>query len=248
MENKGICTLAVIPLRKHPESGSEMVSQLLFGDVFSIVPEPAGEWVNIVTGSDAYSGYISRKQLTPLNEAFSAPRVITSYPFATLRHRGGNILLPPGSTVPSSRHFTIAGEQYELVEEQETAGSDMIGPTALKYLNVPYLWGGKTPFGIDCSGFTQMVFRQCGIMLPRDAYQQAETGETVSFAGEARVGDLAFFDNEAGRITHVGIMLDQHRIIHASGRVRIDELDHYGIMNKDEKQYSHKLRIIKRIF
>jgi cell wall-associated NlpC family hydrolase len=109
------------------------------------------------------------------------------------------------------------------------------------------LWGGKTPFGIDCSGFTQMVYKQCGVDLPRDAYQQALNGKTLDFVHESKCGDLAFFDNEDGKITHVGLMLDHERIIHASGKVRIDILDHHGILNISENNYSHKLRIIKRI-
>ena len=112
---------------------------------------------------------------------------------------------------------------------------------------MPYLWGGKTAFGIDCSGLTQMVYKQLHINIPRDAYQQAEIGTTVAFVGETRVGDLAFFDNAEGRITHVGIMLNNQQIIHASGKVRIDTLDHHGIFDAETKQYSHKLRIIKRI-
>ena len=93
----------------------------------------------------------------------------------------------------------------------------------------------------------QMVFKQCGVQLPRDAYQQAELGETLNFVNESKCGDLAFFDNENGKITHVGMMLDNEKIIHASGKVRIDLLDHHGILNVQEKNYSHKLRIIKRI-
>ena len=115
------------------------------------------------------------------------------------------------------------------------------------YLNAPYLWGGKTPFGIDCSGFTQMVYKLNGFALPRDAYQQAEIGETLSFVEEAEPGDLAFFDDDEGNIIHVGMVLEQGTIIHASGKVRIDALDHQGIYNKELKNYSHKLRLIKKI-
>ena len=114
------------------------------------------------------------------------------------------------------------------------------------YLNTPYLWGGRSVFGIDCSGFTQMVFRQFGIRIKRDAWQQAEQGQLLGFIQEARAGDLAFFDNVEGRITHVGIMLDNGRIIHASGRVRVDPVDTQGIFNKELNMYTHKLRIVKR--
>ena len=117
---------------------------------------------------------------------------------------------------------------------------------AKQYLNSPYLWGGKTPWGIDCSGFTQMVFKQKNVSIKRDAFQQAEQGEAVAFLAESKLGDLAFFDNEDGKITHVGILLNNETIIHASGKVRIDQIDNYGIMDADSKKYSHKLRFVKR--
>lgn len=116
----------------------------------------------------------------------------------------------------------------------------------MPYLNAPYQWGGKSPFGIDCSGFTQMVYRLAGYQLKRDASQQVMQGKTVALS-DAQVGDLAFFTNEAGRITHVGLMLDNNRIMHASGKVRIDTLDEQGIIHHETKQYTHQLNIMKRI-
>ena len=118
---------------------------------------------------------------------------------------------------------------------------------ALMYLNAPYLWGGRSPLGIDCSGFTQMVYRLQGINLPRDAYQQAEVGTTLSFIEESDPGDLAFFDNNEGKITHVGIILEENHIIHASGKVRIDRIDQQGIFNTEIGTHTHKLRLIKSI-
>ena len=115
------------------------------------------------------------------------------------------------------------------------------------YLNSPYLWGGRSPFGIDCSGFTQMVFKLNGIKLPRDAYEQAEIGKTLNFIEETQKGDLAFFDNEEGKIIHTGIIIDKNKIIHSSGKVRIDNLDHYGIFNAETGKYSHNLRLIKKV-
>ena len=119
--------------------------------------------------------------------------------------------------------------------------------TALLYLNAPYLWGGRTHFGIDCSGFTQMVYKLNGHKLLRDASQQATQGEPLSFIEESEPGDLAFFDNEEGTITHVGIMMADHHIIHAHGQVRIDHMDHTGIYNAELKKHTHKLRVIKKI-
>lgn len=124
--------------------------------------------------------------------------------------------------------------------------SDTIEQLARTYLEIPYLWGGKSCAGIDCSGFSQQLFKAFGIKLPRDAWQQAELGEVVGFLQEAVCGDLAFFDNPEGRITHVGVMLNPQQVIHASGKVRIDPIDTQGIINAETGQRTHHLRIIKR--
>lgn len=245
---KGICNLAVIPLRKLPDSTSEIVSQLLFGDQY-IVHHIAKGWADITVIDDDYRGFISEKQLCVSDEKFPEQWMVnTHYPFVEAVVSDGKLLLPAGCRIPAQATFSIKGERYEMKAPMQNYTTTDIATVATQYLHVPYLWGGKTAFGIDCSGFCQVVFRQCGIELPRDAYQQAECGSTLSFVEECRLGDLAFFDNEAGRITHVGIMLDNQRIIHASGKVRIDYLDHHGILNAEEKQYSHKLRLLKRLF
>ena len=244
MHTTGICALAVIPLRKLPDSTSEIVSQLVFGDQFSIHSVDNG-WADITTSYDNYRGFISEKQITfytPGNETW---KVNTQFPYLKIQTSQGHIYAPAGCSIPSSHSFELGNNTYQY--ESELSPKVNLAEIALQYLNAPYLWGGKTFMGIDCSGFSQMVFKQLGITLPRDAYQQAELGEAVSFVAECKLGDLAFFDNEAGRITHVGIMLDNERIIHASGKVRIDKLDHHGILNSDDQTYSHKLRIIKRL-
>ena len=133
------------------------------------------------------------------------------------------------------------------VKSESGISREKIVDNAMMYVNAPYLWGGRSPFGIDCSGFTQLVYKIGGKKLPRDAYQQAEIGQTLSFVEEAENGDLAFFDNEEGSIIHVGILLGENEIIHSSGKVRIDKIDHQGIFNVDTKKYSHKLRLIKKI-
>jgi cell wall-associated NlpC family hydrolase len=132
------------------------------------------------------------------------------------------------------------------VPNQKGSAQDIIS-TAYLLINAPYLWGGKNPFGIDCSGFTQIVYKLNGYKLPRDASQQVELGTPLSFVEEAEAGDLAFFDNEEGNIVHVGILLNNEQIIHASGSVRIDKYDHYGIFNKSLGKYSHSMRVIKRV-
>jgi cell wall-associated NlpC family hydrolase len=137
--------------------------------------------------------------------------------------------------------------QYDGHKVESVLPKSAIVETALLYLNTPYLWGGKSPFGIDCSGFTQMVYKLCGHELLRDASMQATQGEALSFIEESEPGDLVFFDNEEGNIVHVGIIMEDHHIIHAHGKVRIDRLDHSGIFNHEKRKHTHKLRVIKRI-
>lgn len=167
-----------------------------------------------------------------------------------------NFLIVAGSTLPHFKQknstFTIANTHYKIernisVKTVEADTRSKIINTALKYFNAPYLWGGRTPLGIDCSGLTQIVYKIAGLNLPRDAYQQAQLGEHFSFLEEALPGDLAFFDNELGEIIHVGIIWEKNKIIHASGKVRIDNIDHAGIFNLETHRYTHQLRLMKRI-
>ncbi len=147
----------------------------------------------------------------------------------------------------ANNQIVPVNEPASIINDSVTSlDAASIRQTALTYLDVPYLWGGKSKCGIDCSGFCQQVFKSFGIKLPRDAYQQAALGEVVGFLLEAQGGDLAFFDNEEGRITHVGIMLSTDEIIHASGKVRIDKIDNQGIIHSQTGARTHKLRIIKR--
>jgi gamma-D-glutamyl-L-lysine dipeptidyl-peptidase len=143
------------------------------------------------------------------------------------------------------KKHTFSGQV--IFPEQVTPNADLLLKIARRYLFAPYLWGGRSPFGIDCSGLTQICFKMMGIAIPRDAYQQAEMGETIDFIEQTQAGDLAFFVNQSNNIVHVGILMTEGQIIHASGRVRIDKIDHLGIYNEETQSYSHKLRIVKRI-
>ncbi len=254
----GVCNLALVPLRAEPSDRSEMTSQLLFGDHFTIL-EVTEKWIKIVTAYDEYEGWIDHKQYVEIDQAaFVALHDLTNilglevfHPVVRTSH-GERLNLLPGSNLPSmvDNYFYLRDTRYRLegkviVPQREKFRSG-VADAARFYLNSPYLWGGRSPFGIDCSGFTQMVFRQFGMRLRRDAWQQAEQGELVGFLQESTAGDLAFFDNEEGRITHVGIMLNNDTIIHASGQVRIDPIDNQGIFNADLSRHTHKLRIIKR--
>lgn len=255
----GVCNLSIVPLRTEPSDRSEMSSQLLFGDHFTIL-ESTDKWLRILTAHDDYQGWIDRKQFEEIEHAaFVALHDLNTILGLSFSHTvtktstNEKLNLIAGSNIPSTldRFFYLRDTKYKLdgetVNPVKNTFRNGVSDVARFYLNAPYLWGGRSVFGIDCSGLTQMVFRQFGIKLKRDAYQQAEQGELVGFLQECRAGDLAFFDNEEGRIVHVGIMLDNERIIHASGRVRIDGIDNQGILNKELGRYSHKLRIIKRI-
>lgn len=245
----GICILSNIVLRREGDSKSEIISEVLFGETFSVIEELNG-WTKVTLNDDQYTGWINSKQFEILQTAVQHKQIAALYPYLSAVITNGKIMIPAGSNLPdlADNKFVINKTVYSLAESNPVHNTGNIIEIAEQYLNVPYLWGGKTPFGIDCSGFTQVVFRQCGIQLPRDAYQQAESGSIVSFREQVKAGDLAFFDNDEGRITHVGIMIDTNTIIHASGRVRIDTMDNFGIMNKEINQYSHKLRVIKRYF
>lgn len=248
-----ICNLAIVPLRLEPSDRSEMVSQVLFGDTFTVL-ETKEKWSRIQLSADSYEGWIDNKQFM----------VISEHQFGQLQHTprfycadlidyitGKNTLL---SVVLGSDLSLLAFPEINL-QQLVFDGNTVTGTqpktnllqTAFLYLNAPYLWGGKTPFGIDCSGFTQMVYRLNGYNIPRDASQQARIGEPLSFIEESEVGDLAFFDNEEGQIIHVGIIMEDNYIIHAHGKVRIDRLDHLGILNIDSGRHTHKLRVIKKI-
>lgn len=250
----GICNLSSIPLRFEPSDRSEILSQVLFGDHFLIL-EKQKQWIKIQLQFDNYIGWVDEKQFQYISEIeyeqLSLETIVLNADLVEYITAADNFLMPItlGSSLSFLNHNEINTKGF-VFEGLRTSGikpkSDLI-KTAFLYLNAPYLWGGKTPFGIDCSGFTQMVYKLNGYKLLRDASQQAGQGEALSFIEESEPGDLAFFDNEAGNIIHVGIIMNDNYIIHASGKVRIDRLDHLGIYNAELNRHTHKLRVIKKI-
>lgn len=253
----GICNLSVVPVRAEPSDRSEMTTQLLFGETFSIVFKQA-TWVKIHITHDDYEGWIDEKQYQPIPDSYfkelqkSPPPIALDLmqPALSSTH---HIPILAASSLPGFDGVNFKLHKEKFVYNGQAIDADhhrnldrFIEKCSYKYLNAPYLWGGRSPFGVDCSGFTQVVFKMLGVPIRRDAYQQAEEGQLVDFAGQAREGDLAFFGSEE-KITHVGIVLSDGRIIHSSGRVRIDVLDHFGIYNQELKKYTHKLKVIKRI-
>jgi gamma-D-glutamyl-L-lysine dipeptidyl-peptidase len=255
----GICLFSVIPCRREASNTSEMVTQLLFGETYTVT-EIAESWFKIITANDNYECWINQKQHHRIPEAtFNQLKkqvpVYCAELIQVITDKGGEKSFPVtlGARLPFYKDKSVRLEDlsYSFDGLTKSASEKKAAPeilsTAFLFLNAPYLWGGKSPFGIDCSGFTQVVFAVNGYQLPRDAAQQVESGTALNFVEEAEAGDLAFFDNEEGKIVHVGILLDSERIIHASGSVRIDKFDHYGIHHSDTKKYSHTLRVIKRV-
>ena len=249
-----ICNLAIIPLRAEPNDRSEIVSQLLFGEHFEIL-EKQKQWSKIKLYFDDYEGWVDSKQYQLISknsfELLSDNAVILSSDLVEYVSNSNNTLIPItlGASLSFLNHSEINIENFDF-EGLKVSGiksKNNIINTAFLYLNAPYLWGGKTPFGIDCSGFTQMVYKLNGYNLLRDASQQSTQGEALSFIEESEPGDLAFFDNEEGKIIHVGIIMEDNYIIHASGKVRIDRLDHLGIYNAQDNRHTHRLRVIKKI-
>ncbi len=253
----GVCLLSIVPCRKLPDSTSEMVTQLLFGETYVIV-EAAEDWISIITTFDQYPCWISAKQHNSISEVDfknSTASYLSSELVQVVSNKVADAVFPVtiGSVLLNLNNKQIKIDEnifsfdgsFTNIDSKKSV--EEITNTAYLFLNAPYLWGGRSPFGIDCSGFTQLVFKINGYILPRNASQQVELGTPLSFVDEATAGDLAFFDNEQGNITHVGIMLDNQKIIHASGSVRMDKIDHYGIYNTTTKKYSHQLRVIKKI-
>lgn len=250
----GICNLAIVPLRLEPSDRSEMTSQVLFGEHFKILEQTA-KWSRIRLAFDNYEGWIDNKQFAQINglqynHLDNVPGVLNADLIEYITSSSGQLMAVPIGASLSFLDDSLINTDGFIFEGLRTTGikeKKMLLQTAFMYLNAPYLWGGKTPFGIDCSGFTQMVYKLNGYQLLRDASQQATQGEALSFIEESEPGDLAFFDNEEGRIIHVGIIMEDNYIIHAHGKVRVDRLDHLGIYNNDSRRHTHKLRVIKKI-
>ena len=260
MKNPAICQLSVVPVRAAASDKEEIVTQLLFGELVDVIELLRGvkkNWCQIRCDWDGYEGWMDVRQLRFITVE-EAEKCRQNHAFcldltAVLTNNDHFLPITLGATLPQydgmnmhlgSKHYAFNGQAIH--NGHVTPTPEFIVRLARRYLYAPYLWGGRSPFGIDCSGFTQTVFRMTGIRLRRDASQQTEQGRLVDFIELAQPADLAFFENDKGRIVHVGIVLQNNQIIHAAGQVRIDKLDHFGIFNEERGIYTHKLRVIKR--
>ncbi len=244
------CKVSISPVRAENKDQAEIVTQLLFGELIH-VEEIQENWCRITTFMDHYSGwidvkhfrYLSEKEMSRWLDGISYEKNIVR----TVETPWGNQRIVRGSFVPfqSDTSFNIGNDRFQFIDSPVDIIPSSKYELAKQYLNSPYLWGGKTPFGIDCSGLSQMVFRFFDINLPRDASQQVDQGNSVEF-DEIEEGDLAFFHNKSGKIIHVGILDGKGSIIHASGCVRIDQLTSDGIIHSESGSLTHHLNCIKR--
>ncbi len=240
------CCVPVAPIRLIPNHRAEMSSQLLFGEKCNVAEIDKNGWLQIICKDDGYNGWCQQGQLNLIDEKeFIAQDLYTVDWSNEIVFDGNPMIVPMGSLLSQNNLPNNIGLWQT---NQMLANAETVKAFAYKLLNTAYLWGGRSAFGIDCSGFAQLIYKYLGIKLKRDAHLQAEGGEVVNFLQECKCGDLAFFDDEDGEIIHVGILLNSDKIIHASVKVRIDNIDSAGIVHSNTGKRTHQLRIIKRYF
>lgn len=248
-----ICENVLVPLRSGPSHKTEMLSQILFGEKYTII-DKAGKWMKIETLYDKYRGWIDMDHLQHSPAEGRSCGHVLNRSLLCFKNDKTKMFLEAGCEVFNpdfeDKVFFSGNNQYTTGREfsnKYISTNDSISDTAMKFINSPYLWGGRVSSGLDCSGFTQLVYKIQGTPIPRDSWQQAEAGKNIDFIDQTEPGDLVFFDNDRGKIAHVGMILSRGLVIHASGRVRIDSIDHQGIFKPEINGYSHKLRTIRRI-
>ncbi|MBM3439745.1 MAG: NlpC/P60 family protein [Bacteroidetes bacterium] len=251
-----LCVVPICSVRAEPTHQSEMTSQLLFGEGVELLAS-VDDWVNVRCIYDNFEGWCTMSQLsvTDIDIVRSSVIPLVSTWQGVVMVNDQPMHVPLGSALPGLQNgearwgkWQIRSSSKLIAEGSLEGAEDFIRQLTFPYLNTAYLWGGRSIYGTDCSGLVQVVYRFFGKKLPRNASLQVHEGNTVDFLQEARCGDLAFFNDGEGNIIHVGILLNDHEIIHAAGKVRIDHIDTAGIVNSDSGMRTHSLRIIKRLF
>lgn len=252
----GVILFSAVAIRREADERSEMVTQLLFGEFYRVLAARTG-WIQVHCLFDSYEGWMDarlHKSATEQEylEVWTTKPMVVPEPILEIQsNQGAHFLIPAGALLPpeakNGEGFEYAGIRYRPVKSILTGVQEKLHPVpvARQFLQVPYLWGGKSVFGCDCSGFVQTVMRICGYRLPRDAWQQAGAGTPVDYQ-QAAAGDLAFFGEGEGKITHVGMIVSPQEIIHASGFVRTEILNETGIRSSGSSGYTHRLRGIRR--
>ena len=246
----GICPLSIVSVRSSADDTSELVSQILYGEYFKVL-ECRKIWSKIRIAYDGCEGWVINHQVKFIEEDTyevleKLKHPVYSSELVSFVETEARVLIPIvlGS---SSQNASLLSHNSDGNHLPRNSKKENLVQTALLFLNAPHLRGGKTPFGIDASGFTKMVHKINGYRLLRSIQEQSVQGSALSFIEESEAGDLAFFDNKEGEICHVGIIMDHNYIIHVDGKVRIDRLDHTGIFNTEDGKYSYQLRVIKKI-
>ncbi len=251
------CQVSIAPMRAHPSDRSEMVSQLLFGETVEVVDVKDG-WRQVVCAWDGFSGWVDVRQLYALTRSeyaeYGEHSSISLSLVEGLMAADHFIPLTIGAVLPcyDGLRCRLGEQAYQfsgpvVTPSRAPRTGEWIVRTARRYLHAPYLWGGRSPFGIDAAALVQLVYKMAGIRLPREVGQQVYEGVSVDFTEQSHLGDLAFFDDGKGNIGHVGIVLPNCHILHVSGHVRIDKLDHFGIFDVKQRRYTHQLRVVKRL-
>ena len=244
-----VCGVPVAHVRLLPDHRSEMKSQLLFGERVAIEAHDKRGWAKIICKADGYEGWCQLAQLQETDaEQYNMNGIALAAGWVNeIKYNGQAMFVPLGSLIDEKNTaLQFTGKQWQPSDAKRDDAT--IKQIAFQFLNTAYLWGGRSVYGIDCSGFAQAVYKFLNIPLLRDAHLQVTQGEIINFLQEARCGDLAFFDDDNGEIIHVGILLNEREIIHASAKVRIDKIDNEGIVNTGTGERTHHLRTIKRYF